>query len=97
MAAARPTTAHRDINGRVSTVYNWPGVTDSCWTVTDDGAVDVDSGHGTHTAGSVLSAGAPNGIGKGSAPAANLVFQATENWATMKGFVRHPITPTDII
>jgi hypothetical protein len=33
----------------------------------------------------VLSAGAPNGIGKGSAPAASLVFQAVENWATMKG------------
>ncbi|MCK7526902.1 MAG: hypothetical protein MZV64_59525 [Ignavibacteriales bacterium] len=23
-------TAHRDINGRVTAVYNWPGVTDSC-------------------------------------------------------------------
>jgi subtilisin family serine protease len=79
------TTAHRDINGRVTAIYNWPGVNDTCWTITDDGAVDVDSGHGTHTTGSVLSAGAPNGIGKGSAPAAHLVFQATENWATMKG------------
>jgi subtilisin family serine protease len=85
LGGGTPTTAHRDINGRVTAIYNWPGVTDSCWTITDDGAIDVDSGHGTHTAGSVLSAGAPNGIGKGSAPAANLVFQATENWATMKG------------
>ena len=80
------TTAHRDMpSSRITTIYNWRGVDDSCWTITDDGAVDVDSGHGTHTAGSVLSGGAPNGIGKGSAPAANLVFQATENWATMKG------------
>jgi hypothetical protein len=85
LGGGTPTTAHRDINGRVTAIYNWRGVDDSCWTITDDGAVDVDSGHGTHTSGSVLSAGAPNGIGKGSAPAANLVFQATENWATMKG------------
>jgi len=85
LGGGTPTTAHRDINGRVAAIYNWPGVNDSCWSITDDGAVDVDSGHGTHTAGSVLSAGAPNGIGKGSAPAAQLVFQAVENWATMKG------------
>ncbi len=85
LGAGTTTTAHRDINGRVDVVYNWPGVTDSCWAVTNDGAVDVDSGHGTHTTGSVLSAGALNGIGRGVAPAAHLVFQATENWATMKG------------
>ncbi len=78
------TTAHRDINGRVSAIYNWPGAAGGCFqTVTNDGAIDVDSGHGTHTTGSVLSAGAPNGIGRGSAPAANLVFQATENFATV--------------
>lgn len=81
------TTAHRDINGRVTAVYNWPGVTNTCFqSITDDGAIDVDSGHGTHTAGSVLSGGAPNGIGKGSAPVANLVFQATENWASISTF-----------
>lgn len=85
LGGGTPTTAHRDINGRVLAIYNWPGVSDNCWTISDDGAVDVDSGHGTHTAGSVLSAGAPNGIGKGAAPAAQLVFQAVENWATMKG------------
>lgn len=79
------TTAHPDINGRVTAIYNWPGVTDSCFkTITDDGAQDVDSGHGTHVAGSVLSNGAnsPGGQGKGVAPAAHLVFQATENWVT---------------
>ena len=79
-------TAHRDIpSSRITGVYSWRGVDDSCWTITDDGAIDVDSGHGTHTTGSVLSSGAPNGIGKGTAPAAHLVFQASENWATMKG------------
>ncbi|MBI2333740.1 MAG: S8 family serine peptidase, partial [Chloroflexi bacterium] len=79
-------TAHRDIpSSRIVAIYNWAGVSDSCWTITDDGAVDVDSGHGTHTTGSVLSGGAPNGVGRGVAPAAQLVFQAVENWATMKG------------
>ncbi len=79
------TTAHPDINGRVTAVYNWPGTTDSCFkTITNDGAQDVGSGHGTHVAGSVLSNGAnsPGGLGKGVAPAAKLVFQATENWVT---------------
>lgn len=75
-------TAHNDIPAsRVTAVYNWPGVAGGCFqTITDDGAVDVDSAHGSHTAGSVLSDGGAGGIGKGSAPAAHLVMQATENW-----------------
>ena len=78
--------AHPDIpSSRVVAVNNWRGVDDSCWSITDDGAIDVDSGHGTHVAGSVLSDGAADGTGKGTAPAAKLVFQAIENWATMKG------------
>ncbi len=79
-------TAHRDLaSSRVTAIYNWPGVSDSCWTITDDGAKDVDSGHGTHTAMSVVSAGGASGEGKGTAPSANLVFQAVENYADMKG------------
>ena len=79
--------AHVDIPAsRVVAIYNWPGVTDTCFqTITNDGAIDVDSGHGTHTAGSVLSDGGAGGIGEGIAPAARLVFQATENWATISG------------
>ncbi len=79
------TTAHPDIPGsRVVAVFNWPGAAGGCFqTVTDDGSIDVDSGHGTHTASSVLSAGDPGGIGRGIAPAARLVFQSTENWATI--------------
>ncbi len=75
-------TAHNDIPAsRVTAIYNWPGTTDSCFqTITNDGAVDVDSAHGTHTSGSVLSDGGAGGVGKGTAPAAHLVFQATENW-----------------
>lgn len=81
-------TAHADIPaGRVVAVHNWPGSSGGCFTsITDDGAVDVDSGHGTHVAGSVLSDGGQNGQGKGSAPAASLVFQSTENWATVSSF-----------
>jgi hypothetical protein len=75
-------TAHPDIPAsRIVAIYNWPGVTDSCFrTIVNDGAVDVDSGHGTHTSGSVLSDGGASGEGRGTAPAARLVFQATENW-----------------
>jgi hypothetical protein len=78
-------TAHADIPaGRITSMYNWPGAAGGCFqTVTNDGMIDVDSGHGTHTAGSVLSDGGPAGEGKGGAPAAHLVFQATENFATI--------------
>jgi hypothetical protein len=81
-------TAHRDIpSSRVIAIYNWPGAAGGCFqSVLDDGSVDVDSGHGTHTASSILSAGDPGGFGRGVAPAANLVFQSTENWATVTNF-----------
>ncbi len=77
--------AHPDIPAsRISSIYNWPGAAGGCFTsVSDDGPRDVDSGHGTHTAVSVLGDGGPAGEGKGAAPAAGLVFQATENWATI--------------
>ncbi len=82
------TTAHPDIPGsRVTSVFNWPGAAGGCFqSVTNDGSIDVDSGHGTHTAASILSAGDPGGIGRGMAPAAHLVFQSTENWATITAF-----------
>jgi serine protease AprX len=81
-------TAHADIpTSRVVAVYNWPGAAGGCFqSITNDGAIDVDSGHGTHTSGSILSAGEPGGQGRGVAPEAKLVFQATENWATITGF-----------
>jgi hypothetical protein len=81
-------TAHSGIpSSRIVNIYNWPGAKGGCFTsVSDDGAVDVDSGHGTHTASSVLNAGGAGGIGRGIAPAAHLVFQATENWATVSSY-----------
>ncbi|MFN8483832.1 MAG: S8 family serine peptidase [Anaerolineae bacterium] len=75
--------AHPAFANAVKAIYNWPGVTDSCFQkITDDGAQDVDSGHGTHVAGSILGRGDALGHNKGGAPAAQLVFQATENWVT---------------
>ncbi len=78
-------TAHPDIPaGRIVQIRNWPGTAGGCFqTIVNDGAKDVDSGHGTHTAGSVLSDGGAAGEGTGVAPAASLVFQATENYATI--------------
>ena len=81
-------TAHPGIpSSRIVDIRNWPGAAGGCFqSVTNDGAIDVDSGHGTHTASSVLSAGGSGGIGKGIAPAARLFFQATENWARIKNY-----------
>ncbi len=81
-------TAHTDIPAsRIVAIYNWPGAAGGCFqTVVNDGSIDVDSGHGTHTSGSVLSDGGAGGIGMGVAPAARLVFQSTENWATITSF-----------
>ena len=79
---------HPDIPAsRVVEVLDYPGVNGSCgigsFTVIPDGAQDVDSGHGTHVSGSVLSDGDTSGIGLGQAPAARLVLQATEDYADM--------------
>jgi len=86
LGGGTPTTAHPDIpSSRIVAIFNWPGSSGGCFqSITDDGAIDVDSGHGTHTASSVLSSGGTGGIGQGIAPAASLVFQSTENWATIK-------------
>jgi subtilisin family serine protease len=90
LGGGTPTTAHRDIpSSRIVQINNWPGTADSCFqTIYDDGAIDVDSGHGTHVAGSVLSGGDPGGFGKGVAPAARLVFQATENYVVTSSFCK---------
>ena len=80
--------AHADIPAsRIVSIHNWPGIATGCFTsISDDGAQDVDSGHGTHVSTSVLGDGGASGEGKGTAPAASLVFQATENWATISTF-----------
>jgi len=73
---------------RVTAMFNWPGAPGGCFSsVINDDAIDVDSGHGTHTATSVLGSG-NGGIGRGTAPAAHLVFQAIENWANVSSVCR---------
>jgi len=81
------TTAHPGIPAsRITAVYDWPGISASgCYDAVSDGSIDVDSGHGTHVAVSVVGGGDANGIGRGTAPAASLVFQSVEDWADMKG------------
>jgi serine protease AprX len=74
---------------RITNIFNWPGAAGSCFaSITNDGAVDVDSGHGTHTTTSILGAGGPSGEGRGTAPAARLIFQAVENFATISSLCR---------
>lgn len=78
---------HPDIpQGRVVAIQNFAGTNSrNCYTIVDDGAMDVDSGHGTHVAGSVLSDGGVNGEGRGVAPAARFVGQAVENFVDFTG------------
>jgi subtilisin family serine protease len=61
---------HADFGNRIENIYAW-------W---DDNAADVNSGHGTHVAGSVLGNGSESGGRyRGTAPEAQLVFQAMEH------------------
>jgi serine protease AprX len=81
-------TLHADFDGRVVVLKSYPvSASAVAWEVTnsghDDGPADLDSGHGTHVAGSVLGSGRPlrngaRGAVRGMAPKARLVFQAVE-------------------
>ncbi|HEX6165105.1 MAG TPA: CARDB domain-containing protein [Vicinamibacterales bacterium] len=75
--------AHVDLPAsRIASIFNWPGAPDFCYdTISNDGAIDLDSGHGTHVTMAAVGAGNGSGAGRGTAPAANLVFQAVENYA----------------
>jgi subtilisin family serine protease len=77
---------HPDFAGRVVAIRSYPVAREWASFVTNpggnDGAADLDSGHGTHVAGSVLgdgtaSAGGPVRV-RGHAYEAKLVFQAVE-------------------
>jgi hypothetical protein len=84
-----PASIHPDFAGRVASIKSYPMTPDLAAFVTnpggDDGPADLDSGHGTHTSGSVLGSGAssanlPNLSSpiRGLAYGAKLVFQAVE-------------------
>lgn len=80
-------TAHPDIPAtRIQAVRAWAGADAiGCYDVQPDGAVDVDSGHGTHVAVSVVGDGMADGTGKAAAYGARLVFQAVEDYVDMTG------------
>lgn len=84
-----PGSIHADFAGRVSSVQSYPITPDLAPFINnpgaDDGVADLDSGHGTHVAGSVLGSGAASagipGLAspiRGLAYNARLVFQAVE-------------------
>jgi serine protease AprX len=80
-------TVHSDFAGRVAHISSWPVQnTDwGCGTVlnpgANDGAADLDSGHGTHVTGSVAGNGTrSSGVIKGLAYAATINFSAIEQW-----------------
>jgi hypothetical protein len=78
-------TIHDDFEGRVIHIENLSSIYPD---ISNDSAADVDSGHGTHVAGSVLGNGNKSGSSPGlnnytgsyagMAPKAKLYFQATE-------------------
>lgn len=87
-------TMHDDFEGRIVNIHSWPipaglhvYLDNASW---DDGAADVDSGHGTHVAGSVLGNGTRSGGDiRGMAFNARLVFQALDQWADWKTWVEN--------
>lgn len=82
-------TMHEDFKGRIVATHSWtipswlhPYLDNTSW---DDGVADLDSGHGTHVAGSVLGSGAQSsGSIRGMAFNAKLVFQAVEQHLDVK-------------
>jgi serine protease AprX len=90
-----PSTVHPDLAKRVAWIKSYPMTSDFAPFVNNpganDGPADLDSGHGTHVAGSVLgdgksSAGLPGLAGpiRGLAHKARLAFQAVEQAADWK-------------
>lgn len=82
-------TMHDDFEGRITAIHSWailaglqPYMDNTSW---DDGAADLESGHGTHVAGSVLGNGTRSSGGiRGMAFNAQLVFQAVEQYCNTK-------------
>jgi hypothetical protein len=80
---------HDDIEGNILQIFSWPVQPGAINAGADDGAADIESGHGTHTCGSIIADGTMSGgTYTGVAPDASIVFQAieqwTDNWGTSK-------------
>ncbi len=100
---ADPDTIHPDFAGRIAWITSYPITSDYKYYVKNpggnDGAADLDSGHGTHVAGSVLGSGSASaglsGVAepiRGLAYKARLVFQAVEQeleWKDSANFSRY--------
>ncbi|HEX5054089.1 MAG TPA: proprotein convertase P-domain-containing protein [Planctomycetota bacterium] len=110
-----PATLHGDFAGRIQAIVSYPIAAAYAPYVTnpgaDDGAADLDSGHGTHVAGSAVGDGSAS-VGlpgvtspiRGLAHRARLVFQAIEqemkwrNAADLQRYGRYLLTgiPSDL-
>ncbi len=80
---------HPDFRGRIRAITSWP--VNPSWDAfvvqagADGGPADRNSGHGTHVAGLALGDGTRSrGKYRGLAPAAELVFQAIEQYTEVK-------------
>ncbi len=86
---------HPDFRGRIAFIRSWP--CNASWEEilrdqSDDGASDVNSGHGTHVAGLAAGDGtASGGRHRGLAPEARLVVQALEQRLIVKRAFRDEI------
>lgn len=88
-----PSNIHKDFEGRIAGIKSWPIDPSLNNEINnpngDDGASDIDSGHGTHVTGSVLGNGTQS-TGKSEAPIrgpayeAHLFFQAIEQTVEWK-------------
>lgn len=84
---------HEDFRGRIVHLYSWkipeelrPYLKNTKW---DDGPGDYDSGHGTHVTGSILGDGTrSNGVIRGMAFKARVVFQAVEQYVEWKTYAK---------
>ena len=89
---------HQDFRGRIAFLTSWP--INPSWSdyVTtpghDDGAADLNTGHGTHVAGLAVGDGsASQGAHRGVAPGARLVFQAMEQYCDIKAAAQAQVRP----
>ncbi len=76
-------TMHDDFEGRIIDIYSWEVQPDPFFTNDGDNdlATDLESGHGTHVAGSAVGNGTMSaGVYSGMAPEADFVFQAVEQY-----------------